>query len=241
MDAATYTAATGMKASYRALEIATNNLANVNSPGFKADKPFYRILQDATGKITGSNLAGTVTDFRSGPMKMTGNPLDLAINGEGYFTVRTPGGDRFTRNGSFSISINGDLVTQDGFPVLDRSGNNITVVRGSQAPNKLSIGRSGEIMVDEGIVGQIGVVTFANPNLLAKEGNANFSSAETPMSVANPVIQQGSLEQSNVNAVEMMLELIRVNRAFDFNQKTVMNIMNNLNRRAVTEIAGQTY
>jgi flagellar basal-body rod protein FlgF len=239
MDPASYVAATGMKASFRALEIATNNLANANSTGFKADRPFYRILMDEAGKISGSVLAGTVVDFEPGTLKMTGNPLDLAINGEGFFLVRTPNGTRYTRNGNFTININGDLTTQEGFAVLNSSGGGITLIRGPQAINQITVSRDGEVAVDKAIVGRIGVVTFANKNSLVKEGSVLFRTADPAQPMVNPNIEQGTIEQSNVNAIEAMLELIKINRAFEFNQKAVMTLMNTINRRAVSEIPAQ--
>lgn len=241
MDSASYIAATGMKASFRSLEIATNNLANCNSPGFKADRPFYRILLDEYGKMSGSVLAGTIVDFKPGGFKTTGNPLDVAINGDGFFSIRTPNGIRYTRNGSFSISPSGELVTHDGYQVLNSSGGAITIIRGTQTPNELTISRTGEVVVDDNIVGTIGVAAFSTPESLIKEGDLNFRTADPPQMVANPNIEQGILEQSNVNAINAMLELIRINRTFELNQKAVMTTMNNLNRRAVSDITAQSY
>ena len=238
MDAASYIAAAGMKTSYEAVNVASNNLANANSPGFKADRPFYRLLQEQV-ELSGSRMAGTSTDFSAGTMKTTGNPLDLAIEGDGFFSIRTPNGTQYTRNGNFSISQTGELVTQEGFAVLDNRGQTIPIIREAGAPNEVSISKTGEIMVDQQIVATLGIYRFDDTATLSKEGDLAWSTDSQPRTVANPMVEQGTLEQSNVNTIRAMLDLVEMNRVFEINQRTIRTLMNSINRRAITEIAAQ--
>jgi flagellar basal-body rod protein FlgF len=239
MDPATYIAAAGMKSSLRALDIAANNMANVNSPGFKADSPFYRELQQAYGTLSGSAIAGEYTDFRPGSMRMTENPLDLAINGEGFFTIRTPAGDAYTRNGSFTISPAGELVTQDGYQVLDANGQPIAIALDPQRPNEVMINHSGDITIDEQPVATLGIVAFDDPAQMVKLEAMSFRTNQPARQVVNPMVEQGAIEQSNADAVATMLEMIDLQRMFEMNSKTVLTIMNQVNRQAIDGIAAQ--
>lgn len=238
MDAASYIAAAGMKTAYSAVNVATNNLANANSPGFKVDRPFYRLLQEQV-ELSGSRMAGTSTDFRPGTMKTTGNALDLAIEGDGFFSIRTPNGTRYTRNGNFSISQAGDLVTQEGFAVLDNRGQTIPIIREAGAPNQVSVSKAGEIAVDEQIVATLGIYRFDDLASLSKEGDLAWSTGAQPRRVATPMVEQGTLEQSNVNTVRAMIDLVEMSRVFELNQRTVRTLMNSVNRSAISTIAAQ--
>ncbi len=239
MDAASYIAASGMKSAYRAIEIATNNLANVTSPGFKADRPFYRLLQDQVEQLSGSRLAGTRTDHSPGSLKMTGNPLDLAIDGEGFFAIRTGNGIRYTRDGNFTMTQAGELVTQEGNQVLDDRNQPIILTSQTGVPNEIAVSREGDVLVDGNITAKLGIYRFADQAALLKEGSLNFSTDAAPQRVVNPEIEQGVLEQSNVNAISAMIDLLEMQRIFDINQRTVYMVMNNINRKAITEIAAQ--
>jgi len=239
MDAASYIAASGMKSAYRAIEIATNNLANVTSPGFKADRPFYRLLQDQVEQLSGSRLAGTRTDHSPGSLKMTGNPLDLAIDGEGFFAIRTGNGIRYTRDGNFTMTQAGELVTQEGNQVLDDRNQPIILTSQTGVPNEIAVSREGDVSVDGNITAKLGIYRFADQAALLKEGSLNFSTDAAPQRVVNPEIEQGVLEQSNVNAISAMIDLLEMQRIFDINQRTVYMVMNNINRKAITEIAAQ--
>ena len=236
MDSASYIAAAGLKAAFQRLEVATHNLANINSPGYKADKPFFRMLSEAADRLSGSSLAGTLTDFSNGSLKKTGNPLDLAINGDGFFSVRTPGGIRYTRNGSFTIAQGGELITQEGYPVLSNQGGTIVIALGPGTANKVSVSSTGDVSVDGNRVGTIGVFRFADTRALLKEGSQTFTSAEVPQEVINPNIEQGAVEESNVNVIASLLDLIEINRIYEVNQKTVQTLMNTINRRAISDI-----
>ena len=239
MDPASYIAAAGLKANLRALDIASNNMANSQSPGFKADSPFYRMLNASYGELSGSTVQGTATDFRIGSFRTTSNPLDFAINGEGFFTVRTPAGTGYTRNGSFSISQAGELVTQDGFQVLDRNGSPIPVALDPSKGNEIVVNKLGEISIDDVTIGTIGIVRFDNLNALEKQGDNMFTSNSQPQQMLTPTIEQGVIEGSNADPITTMLEMVELQRMYDMNSKTVQTLMANLNRRAVRDIVSQ--
>ena len=236
MHSALYISKTGLSAQDTSLKTISNNLANVDSPGYKSDSPFYRMLQQSFGKLSGSAVAGTVTDHAAGTLRNTGNPLDLAINGEGFFTVRTPAGVGYTRNGSFSLSPAGELVTQNGNQVLDPQGQPILLTLDPQMSNEVFINRNGDITVDETIVGRINIVNFADNTALTKLSDQIFTTNQQPQQVINPAVEQGFLEQSNASAIESMLQLVNLQRMFDMNSKTVNTVMNQINRSAITGI-----
>lgn len=237
MDSASYISATAMKAAYRALEVATNNLSNLNSPGFKADKPFYRILNEEADRLSGSAVMGTSTDFSVGPIRRTGAQLDVAIKGQGFFAVQTPAGIQYTRNGSFTIGQGGELVTMQGHPVLDQNNQQVYIATGPSPIEKITINQDGEIIIDNFVSSRIGVFSFDDPAGLRKEGDLHFTTDQPPQPVVNPELQQGALEESNVNAVSAMLELIELQRMFDFSYKSVSTTMNDINRQAISTIA----
>ena len=238
MDPATYIAASGLKANLRALDIASNNMANVDSPGFKADEPFYRMLQKSYGDLSGSAVAGTMTDFTTGTFKQTGNPLDVAINGEGFLTVRTPQGIGYTRNGSLTISTAGELVTQDGYQVLDNFDQPIPVAIDPSRANEVIINKNGEITIDEQRIGTLKVVDFEDKSQLTKLKDQIFVTDQQPTQVVAPMVEQGVVEQSNANAIKTMIDMVELQRMYDMNSKIVQNVMNQINRRAIADIAG---
>lgn len=239
MDAASYIAAAGMKANLRAMDTIANNLANADTPGFKSDSPFYRELLQAHGDLAGSTVAGLVTDFRSGSIEITENPLDFAINGEGFFTVRTPAGVGYTRNGSFSIGIGGELVTQDGFPVLDDQGQTIPIALNPQQPNELMVSPAGDVFVDDTRLARLNLVSFTDLNQLEKLGDQVFTTNQVEQPVVNGNIQQGAIESSNANVMKAMIEMVELQRMYEMNSKTVQSVMNNINQNAIRTIAAQ--
>jgi len=247
-----YTAVSGSMAQNLRLETTANNLSNVNTPGFKKDtqvfqeylttneKPpsviqvpkipasiesFYD-MQGIDKSFVDSN--GTYSDFTQGGLKQTGNNLDLAIDGSGFFEIATPKGVRFSRNGSFSLDGQGQLVTKEGWPVLKKSDPGIPPEqRLIKVPSvgSISISETGDMSVDGESLGQISLVEFADRQALNKEGasvyglkpnkNPQFSA------VARPNLKQGFLETSNVNIVQEMTDMISATRLFDSTQKAI--------------------
>lgn len=222
MNSGLYAALSGNLAAMRRLDIISNNLANVDTPGYKKDRMLFESLlaavnnpTSASGNLTDAPvLAGdqVFTDFSAGPVKETGNPLDLAIAGNGFFVVNTPQGEAYTRQGNFRRDAAGHLVTVDGYEVQGKGGA-ITITGG-----QVKIDSTGKVSVDGTQVGTLQVVDFPKPYLLRKAGDGLFVPATpqvAPQAITNPRIDQGHLEQSNVSAIQEMVQLIETNRFFD--------------------------
>ncbi|MGD9210075.1 MAG: flagellar basal-body rod protein FlgF [Desulfobacteraceae bacterium] len=251
MNGSIYLAASGAILQQTKLDILANNMANINTTGYKEDLSIFRLSDDeanSTPKNTGTNNSyrqriqpytppfGLRTNFSSGSIKPTGNSLDMALNGDGFFVVQTAGGVGYTRQGNFSLNEDGVLVTQNGESVMGQAGE--INLEGS----RITIGLDGTIEVDGEIVDQIRVVKFEDMSQLKKNGNTMFKpaegfGAEIEIEAENTTINQGYLELSNVNAIRAMtdiIEAIRVSQAYqkviqtndDANAKTVNEILN---------------
>ncbi|MDE2374441.1 MAG: flagellar basal-body rod protein FlgF [Hyphomicrobiales bacterium] len=211
------------------LDIVANNIANIDTTGFKADNAAfssYLMPGASDGQFTGKDRRVSFVedraswiDFSPGAVQHTGNPLDVAIDGKGYFTVQTPRGQRYTRNGSFAINATGQLVTSDGDQVLGNGGP-ITL---QPTDHDITISRTGILTVRDGAGttsaqrGQLQVVTFDNPRALQKDGGSTFMAP--PSVTANPApsgtrVVQGTLEKSNVSAVAEMARMIQITRSY---------------------------
>jgi flagellar basal-body rod protein FlgG len=157
-------------------------------------------------------------DYASGPTSQSGNSFDLALSGEGFFAVTTPEGTAYTRQGNFRTSVDGTLVTVDGYPVQGTGGGAIHI-KGSQ----VDIDAKGMVMVDGAQVGTISVVDFEKPYSLTKAGNALFVQADPQAApkTGSAKIQQGYLEGSNVESISEMVQLIETNRYFEACSKVI--------------------
>jgi flagellar basal-body rod protein FlgG len=205
-----------------------NNLANGNTTGYKKDiaisKDFANILiqriNDGQNPATvgrlglGSIIDEIATIQTTGIMRPTGNTLDFAVDGKGFFAVETPAGVRFTRNGSFSRNVQGELVTSEGYQVLGQNGA-IRIPEG-----QVSVEKTGRVTVDGVDAGQLRLVEFADDRQLVKEGASLFRAPNNGRPATGKV-EQGMLEQSNVNIVSEMVNLISGYRAYEVNAKTV--------------------
>lgn len=194
-------------------ETIANNMANSNTNGFKKDIiSFY----EALGMQSISN-----TDFSQGPLKYTGNELDVALSSKGFFKIETPNGLRYTRDGAFSINAQGILVTGNGDTVLGENGP-ITVDGG-----EVYIGRDGQVVVNNESVDKILVVDFDEPKLLRKEGGSYYSYQGENKGISAPPdveIQQKYSESSNVNPTQEMIKMIETYRAFESVEKAIQSI-----------------
>ncbi len=238
-----YTATQGLMVLNVMQEVTANNLANANSVGYKKDTVvstsfpnmlLYK-LEDPNedkpvrvGNIsTGVRIAEVVTDYSKGVQREAESGTGLAVIGEGYFTVNTPQGERYTRNGEFSISTDGKIVSTDGYPLLGQNGE-ITVDSAGYRVSEDGAVYSGGKKVDE-----LKIVYFAADP--AKEGSSLFR-GEDPQDVANPRVMQGFLEESNASPLEETIQMIAVMRAYEANQKVIQTNDSTL-EKAVNEIA----
>jgi flagellar basal-body rod protein FlgF len=226
MNRGIYSAGTGMLAAQRWMDVQSNNLANATTIGFKQDglvfgDYFERQLfaqgrpQAALGSLgSGATVRSAYTDFSAGALKSTGNPLDLAIESpRGMFAVETPEGVRYTRNGAFTAGEDGLLQTKDGLPVLDDRGRPIDVARGN-----VVVEPDGSVSVDGREVARIALFD----GNFAKAGGSLYDSADARPAPGIRILQ-GSLEESNVNTVAAMIEMIKIGRTFELAQKSIQS------------------
>ena len=161
MDNSVYVALSKQTAADRQMALIANNIANANTPGFKSESSVFaqHLTKDASGSTAYVNDIGTLRDTSQGPLQTTGNPLDFAIQGDGFFAVQTPQGERYTRAGNFSVNGQGEMVNSDGYQVLDQGGAPITLPTGRQ--KKSSFTADGRMEVDGDERATIGVYNFA--------------------------------------------------------------------------------
>ncbi|MBW8747089.1 MAG: flagellar hook basal-body protein [Acidobacteria bacterium] len=243
MSSGIYAIYSALQSRTQALDTAANNLANVGAHGFRAQRDYFRSLMDVAdtqgqpevsqvGRAVNNYnlLGGNRLDTAQGQIETTGNPLDLALQGNGYFGIKTAQGTRYTRDGGFQRSENGTLVTQHGDAVLNQSGAPITLPSG-----QVHIAENGMVSVSgpEGsaIVGQIGVFDFG-PGQLTNQGTNLFAAADgaTPQT-GTAVVRQGALEGSNEDAIHGTMELILTQRQTEMMQKA-LSIFNSFDKTA---------
>ncbi len=245
--AALHVARTGLDAQNMRMQVIANNLANVNTTGFKRDRASFETLayqtmtaagaqsSDSTKFATGTNLGsgvqinGTAKVDTQGTMQSTDNALDLAIEGGGYFQVLMPDGRTgYTRDGNFSLSQDGTIVTAEGYQLQPQ-------IQIPQGADKITIGQDGTVSVnltgqtEATQLGKIETARFINPsglqsaggNLLVESGSSGAPQVGAPSTEGRGVIRQGSLEASNVNIVEELVDMIETQRAYEVNSKMI--------------------
>lgn len=204
----------------RRMDVLANNLANMNSAGFKAQ----RLLQESHAVTSRGgetsfgdtlnfvNDTATFRDFAEGPLQSTGNPLDLAVRGDGWFEVQTNAGPRYTRNGHFTLDAQGRLVTQHGHAVTGDGGQEI--VFGANTRD-IIVARDGTISTKAGTVGRLRVVAFDEPQRLTTADGGLMASEAPPFDVLAPNVVQGVVEGANVEPIHEITKLIDVQRAYE--------------------------
>ncbi len=220
-----------------------NNIANASSAGFKADQEFYNLYTaaDASAGDDGGVSANELpmierhwTDFSQGTLTTTGNPLDLALAGGGFFLVGTPSGTLYTRDGNFRLAPDGTLETQDGQPVLSSERKPIVL----DPSQEIDIGSDGSIQQGGEQVAMLGIAAFSDLQELQKQG-ANyyrFTLSSLPPQLTSPEVHQGALESANAQPAEAAIRLVGVMRQFEMLQKA-MNIGGDMSRRSIEEVA----
>ena len=208
----------------RQQERIANNLANANTVGFKQDRTFTQVLNeriDIEGAPRSDKLTRQWADLSPGAYEQTGNPLDVALNGEGFFEVmdEESGNMRYTRAGRFTLDAEGTLRDAFGYEVQGASG---PIRLSPENGGAITIDRDGTIRVGEEQAGKIRVVTFEEPDRLTRLDGAAFDAAGmSPIDAETPDVRQGYLEQSNVDAIASMTEMIEFYRLFETQQKTI--------------------
>jgi flagellar basal-body rod protein FlgF len=240
MDQVSVTAASGLQSRMEALDIVANNLANTTTGGFKLDREFYSLFTAADDDGGGAStklplIQKQWTDFSQGVLTPTGNALDLALSGKGFFAVNGPSGPLYTRNGSFQLSPTGQLTTSEGYTVLDPNGQPIQ----TQSQDPIEVGEDGSVIQSGQALGQLQIVDFADRSMLQKLGNSYFMPSDpktVPIPATEAAVKQGKTENSNVAPAESAVRLVGLMRQFEMLQKAI-TITTDMNKQALTEVA----
>ena len=255
MDSGFYAACAGLRTQSQALEVSAHNLANLNTTGFRGEQTTFQSLL-AVSRPTAPNvlsnvlnsatnnfgvLEGTHLDMTAGNLETTGNPLDVAIEGGGFFAIQTARGTRYTRNGSFQVSSSGQLVTAAGDLVLgdpalkdkDKDKGAISVPAGA-----VSIAADGTLSVNGAVAGSIRLVEFAPDTRLTSEGGSLIAApAGSAQPAQQSMLKQGALESSNVNPISSVVTLIGVERQAEMLQRAMSLLDTEFNQIASTQLA----
>ena len=242
MDSGYYAALTGLVARTQALDIASTNLANAQTPGYRAEREYFRSVllgPDALDSQLGRTvnnfglLGGDRLDMGQGALTATGNPLDLAIEGEGFFQVQTANGMRYTRDGAFHRSQNGQLVTQAGEAVLSPAGQTIQL-----PPGDVTVGADGVVSVAGGVVSTVGVFTFPGGAQLTPEGANRYVAPQgiAPLLSKKSAIHQGAIESANQDVIQGSLDMIVMQRQAEMMQKALTVFHTEFNKTASEDL-----
>jgi flagellar basal-body rod protein FlgF len=240
MDPLTAAAASGLRARMESLELLANNVANASTGGYKADREFYSLYAAPEAWSPEAPASMPVVerpwvDHSQGVIHTTGNPLDVALSGSGFFSVGGPAGPLYTRNGGFHMAADGKLVTAEGYSVQGAGGATITL----QPTRPVEILDDGTVKQDGVAVGQLAIADFASTAALVKQGATYFRAADPSLRPSGSTaagIQQGKLEASNTGNAEAAVRLVSVMRQFEMLQKAA-TLGAEMNRRAVEEVA----
>jgi flagellar basal-body rod protein FlgF len=234
MYAGIYSAASSIDAIERAHEVVANNLANINTPGFRAQTTSFQSLVADHQSINGTRRHGTDMaqprfDFQSGVLESTGRELDLALEGDGFFELSSESGPLYTRNGVFFIGEDGALVNASGLPVEGESGP-IQFAPGV-TPDQVTIGPDGSIQVGGANIGKVKVVNFEDPHQLHAQGTVLFDGRDAVPTESTALVQQGVRELSNVNATQQLVKLISGMRHHEAAQKALRSMSDTIAQR----------
>ncbi|HTB96674.1 MAG TPA: flagellar hook basal-body protein [Terracidiphilus sp.] len=242
MDSGYYAAFAGLMARTQALDTAAGNLANTQTVGYRAERDFFRSVllgPDAEDSQLGQTvnafglLGGNRLNMAQGALQTTGNPFDLAIEGEGFFAIQTASGQRFTRDGSFHRSQKGILVSAGGEPVLSVDGQPVLL-----PPGDVSVGADGVVSVAGGKVTTIGIFTFPSGTELTAEGANRYLSPSgvSPALSKQSSVHQGALEAANQDAVQGTMDLILMQRQAEMMQKALTIFHVDFNKFAAEDL-----
>ncbi|HEY1901620.1 MAG TPA: flagellar hook basal-body protein [Terracidiphilus sp.] len=242
MDSGYYAAMTGLVARSQALDTAAANLANAQTPGYRAEREYFRsalLGPDAADSQLGHTvnnyglLGGDRLDMAQGALTATGNPLDLAIEGEGFFQVQASNGLRYTRDGGFHRSPKGQLVTAAGEAVLSDAGKTIQI-----PPGDVTVGADGVVSVAGGVVARVGVFTFPAGTQLTPEGANRYVAPQGVKAALSTkaAIHQGAIEAANQDVIQGSLDLIVMQRQAEMMQKALTIFHTEFNKIASEDL-----
>lgn len=221
----------------RQMDVVANNLANINTTGFKSEDMLFEeykmpVASDRDFSYQDQILSytqdwATIHNMQPGPVTQTGNPLDVALEGPGFLTVQTPQGVRYTKDGSLQIDQAGRLVDLSGNPVLGDGG----PIQFDPSETDIMIGADGSISTSAGTKGRLAIAEFADPQSLTRQGG-NLYDGGTPVAATQTRVEQGAIEKSNVSGVAEMTQMIRVQRMYE----TLANLMQQQNQLRSTAV-----
>jgi flagellar basal-body rod protein FlgF len=222
MDIVSSVATSRLVAQQRAMDVIANNVANANTNGFKAERVLFSdwlsrqngaLATRGESSIAYTQDRATWREQQSGTLTHTGNPFDLAITGDGYFTVGTPAGPRLTRDGRFGLMPSGAVADSAGNALLDTNGRPIVL---SSTDTRITIAADGTVSSENGQLGRIGMVRATDPMRLTAEGNTRFRADTPTAAIASPNLIQGAIEDSNVQPVMEVTRMMNCLRQFQF-------------------------
>jgi flagellar basal-body rod protein FlgF len=244
MDAISISAASGMRSRMESLDLLANNIANANTSGFKTDHEFYNLYVSPEALDSTQPLPATLpvverrwTDFSQGTLTSTGNSLDFALSGSGFFVVDGKTGPVYTRNGNFRLSSSGEVQTQDGFPVRKVGGG---AIKGDPA-KAFAVSTDGTVSQEGQTIGRVELAAFDHPETLEKMGASYFrlSNVKEIVRAAQSQIHQGQLESANGAPAENAVRLVSIMRQFEMLQRA-LSIGTDMNRKSIDEVARAT-
>ena len=227
-------------AAYQSMDVIANNIANVSTPGYRREEQTFRQYieqlpptEGDTGTQTLSFVqdAGVVRDMSEGPMRATGATYDLALHGKGFFVVQTPNGERYTRNGHFSLDPSGQIVDDAG-DALQGDGGAVTI---NTDDGDIHIGADGTLSGKNGQLAKLRVAAFADETSLTKDGGSLYSAAGQPTEATGAEIRQGMLEESNVKPVVEISRMVEVMRSYQA-VATMTQSQQDLMRQAIDKL-----
>jgi flagellar basal-body rod protein FlgF len=218
MDNTSYVALSVQSALQRQMDIIAHNIANVQTGAFKTEKPIFVEILDENGDIAYVEDYGVVRDMRDGQMSVTGNQLDVAVQGDGFLAVEVNGEIQYTRNGHMQLNAARELITSTGYPVLDVDSRKIQIPPGEK---DLTISPDGTLSGATGPIARLEMVTFPNPLALHRAADSLYIANEVPIDAVDASVVQGALEESNVKPIIEFTDMITVMRAFQANAKLI--------------------
>ena len=229
MDNTKYVALSRQMGLWKQMDIVSNNMANMNTSGFKQDEAIFTSYLVETKKAEGFGKVpviftqdfGIFKDFQEGAFQETGNQLDVAIQGDGFFALETTQGERYTRKGQFSLDYEGKSVTKEGDVLLSENSEPFFIAPGEK---EIYISESGEVSTENGVIGRLKVVAFADNQKLKKIGNTMFENVNgntMEVGVADVRIKQRMIEKSNVEPIVEMSKMIKLQRSYEYVQQMI--------------------
>lgn len=229
MDNTNYIALSRQMALWKQMDIVSNNMANMNTAGYKQDDVLFTSYLVQTPQASGIGRAplyftqdyGSIQNFAEGPLAQTGNTFDVAIQGDAFFCVDTQAGERYTRKGQFSLDNDGKLITNEGAVVLSEADAPIFIAPGE---TEVTITERGDVITENGFVARLKLASFEDNQKLLKVAGTMFENVPGNAMVVgtdNVKVAQGMIEKSNVNAIEEMTKLIKIQRSYDYVQQMI--------------------